>query len=263
MVIPSDRAIQAELLKYLSGCLGYRAHAQKCYAELETLFPELTREEVTERYQASVSKWANSVQFARLHLVNQGLIYRAGDGPSPSRGVWILTPAGVSASGGAAPTRMTARVPASRPLEDGAGEGIILGWNRARWDGWEETYDGAVNIAMSGAPYEIRWSVGSRVDVPAGTHAWLLRQGGPYGLLGHGIVTSEPFEDDDFAKPGQTSRYVQVAFDVLLDENDILSRDILEYAIPEFAWRYQLQSGNRVDSGTNDRLLELWNEHIS
>ena len=46
MVIPSDRAIQAKLLKYLAGCPEYRAHAQKCYAELEPLFPDLTHEDV-------------------------------------------------------------------------------------------------------------------------------------------------------------------------------------------------------------------------
>lgn len=262
MVIPSDRAIQTELLKYLAGCPEYRAHAQKCYAELEPLFPDLTHEEVVERYQASVSKWANSVQFARLHLVNDGLIYRAGDGPSPSKGVWILTPAGVSAAGGAESMPMTSHPPLSGTIKSSGVEGIVPGWNRALWDGWEETYDGAVNIAMSGTPYKTRWSVGSRVDVTVGTHAWLLRQGGPYGLLGHGVVVSEPFEDEHFAKAGQTSRYVEVAFDVLLDEDDILSRDVLEHAIPEVAWRYQFQSGNRIDPEINTRLLELWNEHI-
>jgi hypothetical protein len=261
MVIPNDRAIKAELLKYLVRRPGYRAHAQQCYAALEPLFPDLTHEEISERYQTSVSKWANSVQFARLHLVNDGLIYRAGEGPSPSKGVWILTPAGVSAASGA--TENSSPISVAQPARADRVEGIVLGWNRMLWDGWDETYDGAVNIAMSGAPYETRWSVGSRVDVEPGTHAWLLRQGGPYGVLGHGLVTSAPFEDAHFAKPGQTSRYVDVAFDVLLDEGDILGRDLLEHAVPEVAWRYQFQSGNRIVPAINARLLELWNEHIS
>ncbi|CAN7165558.1 winged helix-turn-helix domain-containing protein [Microbacterium foliorum] len=262
MVIPNDRAIKAELLKYLAQRPGYRAHAQKCYAALEPLFPDLTNEEITDRYQTSVSKWANSVQFARLHLVNDGLVYSAGEGPSPSKGVWILTPAGVSAAGGATDRASSSNVTAKPPMP-GRVEGILLGWNRALWDGWDETYDGAVNIAMSGAPYETRWSVGSRVGVEPGTHAWLLRQGGPYGVLGHGLVTSAAFEDAHFAKPGQTSRYVDVAFDVLLEEDDILSRDVLEQAVPEVAWRHQFQSGNRIAPGINARLFELWNQHIS
>lgn len=207
MVIPKDRELKAALLKYLAGCPGHRAHAQQCYTDLEPFFPDLTVDEVTQRYQASVSKWANSVQFARLHLVNDGLIYRAGEGPNPAKGVWILTPAGVAAAAQRAPTGTTSHSERSVVDPSGAIEGILLAWNRALWDGWEETYEGAVNITMSGAAYATRWSVGSRVDVAVGAHAWLLRQGGPYGLLGHGVVMSEPFEGEHFAKAGHTSRY--------------------------------------------------------
>lgn len=259
MTFPHDDLIADELLRYIAAQPDGRIHGPASYAPVAARFPELTQQDLESRVPTGELRWESKVRFARLKLVERRLLYPAKDGPDPKRGVWILTDLGRSAARG------EAIVSDRRPSEDRSAEtaGIVLGWNRALWDGWEETYDGAVHIAMSGAPYETRWSVGSRVDVPAGTHAWLLRQGGPYGLLGHGLVRSDPFEDEHFAKPGRTARFVEVAFDVLLYEGDILGRDVLEHVIPEVAWRYQFQSGNRVDPEINARLLELWNDHIS
>lgn len=95
-MIPHDERIQRALLAYLFSRPCARASAKACYDELADGFPELTFEEVSERYQNARSKWANRVQFARLHLVEQGFIYRAGSGPDPRHGEWILTEAGKS-----------------------------------------------------------------------------------------------------------------------------------------------------------------------
>lgn len=94
MAIPDDNIIQQELLALIAAKPNKRVHASNAYDELAPLHPELTHQELTERYQNSVSKWANRVQFARLHLVNKGLLYRAKDGPNASAGYWVLTPAG-------------------------------------------------------------------------------------------------------------------------------------------------------------------------
>lgn len=91
-MIPHDDEIKSELVEYLSKRPGHRASAAQCYEALSGQFPALTWDEVNVKYQNSVSKWANRVQFARLHLVQSGYIYRAGEGPDPSPGVWILTP---------------------------------------------------------------------------------------------------------------------------------------------------------------------------
>lgn len=95
VTIPHDQDIQDALIEHLFNSPDRRSHAQECYSALAQRFPALTSAEVDEPYRSSVSKWANRVQFARLHLVNQGYLYRATAGPSPSRGVWILTAAGV------------------------------------------------------------------------------------------------------------------------------------------------------------------------
>jgi len=71
-----------------------RLRASDCYDELANLFPEVTVEERTLKFQNSVSQWANRIQFCRQHLVDRGFIYNAGEGPSPERGVWVTTPSG-------------------------------------------------------------------------------------------------------------------------------------------------------------------------
>ena len=94
MTIPDDFVIQNEILSLLASSPDGRLHLHKVYDELSKLHPELTYEEKNKKYVNSKSEWANRVQFARLHLANRGLIYKAEAGPSPARGVWIITEAG-------------------------------------------------------------------------------------------------------------------------------------------------------------------------
>lgn len=256
MAFPHDDLIVERLLQLLASRPSGRSHGPDTYAPLADSFPELTSEDRQSRVPTGELRWESKVRFARLKLVERGLVYPAKAGPEPKRGVWIVTEAGCRAAN---------EVPATggEPAFGVTTEGVLLGWNRAVWDGWDETYEGAVNMVMGGAEYRARWSVGTRRSIRPGTDAWLLRQGGPHGLLGHGTVVSEPFDDAHFARPAETSRYVEVAFDVLLDEADILDRDHLGLAIPEIAWRHQLQSGNRIPPDVNERLLRVWREYTT
>lgn len=95
-MIPHDDEIKQELIAYLRIRPGGRGSAAQCYEAVAERFPSLTWVELNVKYRNSVSKWANRVQFARLHLVESGHLYRAGEGPMPSRGVWILTPKALS-----------------------------------------------------------------------------------------------------------------------------------------------------------------------
>jgi len=61
------------------------------YSKMENLYAKLTLEEKNVPYRNSASKFANRVQFARLHLVNKGLLY---DAKQNTRGYWKLTPKG-------------------------------------------------------------------------------------------------------------------------------------------------------------------------
>jgi hypothetical protein len=138
--------------------------------------------------------------------------------------------------------------------------GIILGWNPTLWDEWPGSYAAVVSGVAAGEPYVTQWSVGSRREVEPGTDAWLLRQGGSYGLIGHGTVLTRPYEDVHFADPRRTASFVDVAFDALVAEDDRVPRDVLEVVVPEIAWRFQFRSGNRVAPGPNRRLRELWRD---
>ena len=80
---------------------------------------------------------------------------------------------------------------------------IILGWDPARWNRWN--YAAVVEqVAVTGLRLE-PWNVGR--SVAAGTDVWLLLLGdhGP-GLIGHGVVLSEPSERTGAARQDQGSR---------------------------------------------------------
>jgi hypothetical protein len=138
--------------------------------------------------------------------------------------------------------------------------GIILGWHPSLWDEWPGSYAGVVARVSGGSPFVTQWSVGSRREVAPGTDAWLLRQGGSYGVIGHGTVLTHPYEDVHFADPRRTASFVDVAFDELVVEGDRVPRDVLEVVVPEVAWRFQFRSGNRVAPEPNRRLRALWRE---
>ena len=93
-----------------------------------------------------------------------------------------------------------------------------------------------------------------------GVDAWLLRQGGSHGIIGHGTVLTEAYEDVHFADPGRTASFVEVAFDSMVIEADRIPRDVLEAVVPEVAWRFQFRSGNRIPADANRRLHELWRQ---
>lgn len=95
MTIPDDETLKLELVIFLANEPNSRASVHRVYDQLAKKHPELTTTERTEPYRNSASKWANRVQFARLHLVNEGRIYRANMLPNLPRGYWALTPNGL------------------------------------------------------------------------------------------------------------------------------------------------------------------------
>ena len=138
-----------------------------------------------------------------------------------------------------------------------------MGWNPALWDEWPGGYAGVVRSVERGTPYVTQWSVGARREAEPGTDAWLLRQGGLHGIIGHGLVLTHPYEDIHFADPRRTASFVDVSFDSLVLEDHRIPRDVLEVVVPEVAWRFQFRSGNRVARDPNRRLHDLWRQATS
>jgi hypothetical protein len=92
MALPHDESIQIELLRLLADAPNGQMHCNDVYRTLAQSFPQLSPAECKDPYPPSLSHWANRVQWARHHLVEQGLILRpyAGGG----RGYWAISAKG-------------------------------------------------------------------------------------------------------------------------------------------------------------------------
>lgn len=92
MAIPHDDDIQIQLFRLLSNVPGGTMYSSVVYKELAKRFPRLTTDETHIPYGNSVSHFANRVQFARLHLVENGFICRPY--VMNDRGFWTITEVG-------------------------------------------------------------------------------------------------------------------------------------------------------------------------
>lgn len=137
---------------------------------------------------------------------------------------------------------------------------IILGWNPEIFpvDEWVPPYSDVVEQTHAGYPFDGRWSVGNHVNIPVGAAVWLYLQGMQHGLVGRGVVTSEPYTDEHFSNPTKTTNYVEVSYKLLVPLNDAISRDLLEAEVPEVHWRKIYSSGYRVPVQAENALRDLW-----
>lgn len=95
MAIPNEESIKEVILKelYQHRDKGYSLTAQETYRNTSEYFEDtLTDNEVYERYQNSKSKWANAVQWARKHLIDEGLLLPQ---TKSGRNKWILSETGI------------------------------------------------------------------------------------------------------------------------------------------------------------------------
>ncbi|MGM9470805.1 HNH endonuclease [Pseudarthrobacter sp. YS3] len=139
---------------------------------------------------------------------------------------------------------------------------VILGWNPNRYSGWD--YRAVVEQVAESGRFLARWSVGRRRNIPAGTEAWLLLQGASdaaSGLIGHGVVVSEPYEAGQPGDPEVPERYVSVSFDALLPLGEQIRSDSLDKAVPEIRWA---GAGRRpvrsVPPSAEQELRRLWRD---
>ena len=96
----------------------------------------------------------------------------------------------------------------------------LLTWNPKNWpwESFEEDYE----TFLRAGQLDMRWSSGSRRELPIGSRVYLLRQGvEPRGLIASGWTDEEPMPDRHWdpekAAAGETAHYVHFNLDVLLD----------------------------------------------
>ncbi|MDQ0768907.1 5-methylcytosine-specific restriction protein A [Pseudarthrobacter defluvii] len=114
---------------------------------------------------------------------------------------------------------------------------VIIGCGTNGLVSWD--YRAAVErVTESGRVVE-RWRLDHRPDVSPGTEAWLLLHGSNEagsGLIGHGVVTSEPYQLTAGTDPGAGGWFIAVAFDALLPLGEQILPRILGDALPGEHW---------------------------
>lgn len=114
---------------------------------------------------------------------------------------------------------------------------LILGWDITEWNRWN--YDAVVEHVAETGQYLDRWSVDSRWNALPGTEAWLLLQGtsdADTGLIGHGVVMSEPFQHVARGTSGVGGWFVTAVFDALLPLGEQINLETLRTAVPGAPW---------------------------
>lgn len=138
---------------------------------------------------------------------------------------------------------------------------IILGWNPQRWNGWTPSYAALVPTVSPHRTLAGSWTVGRRVNIPVGAHAWLLLQGRQRGLVGHGVVTRAPYPGPHDRDPTLTTNYVDVAWDGLLPVEGRVEPHVLKTEAPGVAWDYVFSSGTGVPAGAEAQVHQVWHRH--
>lgn len=120
-------------------------------------------------------------------------------------------------------------------------------------------------IQRNGHDYsDFDWSVWDHDIIHQGDRFYLLKSGlGQNGIVSSGIITSEPYEGDDWNGSGQSIFYVDYEPDVMIDPTavQILTTEELETEIPDFNWR-EGHSGVVIDAEQAVNLEIVWQRFL-
>jgi 5-methylcytosine-specific restriction protein A len=139
----------------------------------------------------------------------------------------------------------------------------LLAWSPKRWQ-WEDLPEMSA-VVKAGNPILTRWSCGNSKRLQKGDRAFLIRLGeDPKGLFASGTIVKGSYEDahwdEDKAAAGQTSFFVQVRLDTLLDPDTdvIFPRELLNTPfLSEMHWDTQM-SGVQIPDNVAEELEKLW-----
>lgn len=108
------------------------------------------------------------------------------------------------------------------------------------------------------------WSVHDHEQIHEGdTFYWVKVGYGQTGIVGHGKITSDPREGEDWYGKGRQTFYVDFEPDVLInpDALPLLTCETLNQAIPSFEWD-RGHSGLVLTDEQADKLHELWKQYL-
>jgi 5-methylcytosine-specific restriction protein A len=137
---------------------------------------------------------------------------------------------------------------------------IILGWNLERWN--ERDYAADALTAEDSGQVLHAWPVGPETKTSPGADAWLFLQDSPSrGLIGHGVVLSEPVLTKPVLMGEGSAAYVEVLFDALLPIGNQVPPDILRAAVPNARWDGMDGTATIVDVDDEASIREVWRQY--
>ena len=136
------------------------------------------------------------------------------------------------------------------------------------WNGSDDTMprderESLIDATANGLAEPGSWSFGRGYGDPErGDRVYLLRTGNDRGLIGSAtIVEDGVYEDHHWSGEG-VAYYVELLWDVMLDDEDRIPTDVLDAALPEQHFPVQA-SGTRIKEPSAADLAELWEQHLS
>jgi hypothetical protein len=111
---------------------------------------------------------------------------------------------------------------------------------------------------------DFNWSVWDYEKIHEGDRYYWLKLGkGAVGIVGRGIITSNPYEGEDWSGKGRKTYYVDFDPEVMLnpDAVHILYSSILEENIKDFDWN-KGHSGLILNDTQSECLEKLWHSFI-
>ena len=144
---------------------------------------------------------------------------------------------------------------------------VILKWNPnfSSYSMYHFLYD-VINTNY-GVTDDFDWSVWDYEKIHEGDKFYWVKLGyGQIGIVGQGVITSEPWVGEDWSGKGRKTYYVNFVPNILInpDALPILTSSTLASRIPDFEWDHG-HSGLVLDDTQAEKLDNLWeaflNEH--
>lgn len=108
------------------------------------------------------------------------------------------------------------------------------------------------------------WSVWDYDKIKEDDEFYWVKVGlGQTGIVGHGVITSDPYEDEDWSGRGRRTFYVRFSPDVLINPDALPLLDCVQLAaaIPDFEWD-KGHSGLVLTDAQAEKLGHLWSDYM-
>lgn len=144
----------------------------------------------------------------------------------------------------------------------------LLTWNPKRWNWKPNELSQKIKAVQQGERVVERWSCGRNKKIKRGDRIFLIRLGQePRGIFGSGFVSKEvsegPHWDEELARIGETSLFIQFVYDRLCDPHfdPIIPREILKNdpKLSKMHWDTQ-SSGVSIPQEIASNLAQIWQE---